>query len=148
MKILHLELGRHLYGGAKQVCYLIDALTALGIDEQLLACAHNSEIATLPMRGAKTLPLRYAGEWDGTIVARLAALIRNERPDILHVHSRRGADVWGAIVAKSTGIPAICTRRVDNPEGTLARLKYAQYQAVVSISAASSTLLAHTYPNM
>jgi glycosyltransferase involved in cell wall biosynthesis len=57
------------------------------------------------------------------------------RPDLVHVHSRRGADVWGGLAARICGIPAVLTRRVDNPEpGWLARRKYSLYHRVIAIS--------------
>jgi len=135
MRVMHLELGRHLYGGAKQVEYLIKAIAAQSnVVEQHLVCAEGSDIAALRLNNCETHALPYAGEPDMSILWRLAGLIRVLQPDILHVHSRRGADLWGAIIARYTGIPAICTRRVDNPESAINRLKYAQYQAVISIS--------------
>lgn len=135
MRILHLELGRHLYGGAKQVVYLINAIQQSDNDvRQLLACAEDSEISTLNLSGCDTHALSYAGEADVSILWRLAGLIRAHKPDILHVHSRRGADIWGALLAKRFYLPAVCTRRVDNTEAKLNKYKYQQYSAVVSIS--------------
>lgn len=135
MRIVHLELGRHLYGGAKQVVYLINAIHAQNAPiEQHLVCAKESDIAALSLPGCVTHALPYAGEVDMSMLWRLAGLVRAVKPDILHVHSRRGADVWGALIAHKTGIPAICTRRVDNIECALNKFKYAQYKAVISIS--------------
>ena len=37
MKVLHVESGRHLYGGARQVLYIMEGLARLGVDN-LLAC--------------------------------------------------------------------------------------------------------------
>ena len=135
MRVMHLELGRHLYGGAKQVEYLIKAIAVQSnAVEQYLVCAEGSDIAALRLSDCETHALPYAGEPDISILWRLAGLVRASQPDILHVHSRRGADLWGAMIARHTGVPAICTRRVDNPESAISRLKYAQYQAVISIS--------------
>lgn len=54
---------------------------------------------------------------------------------MVHVHSRRGADTFLGFCARLMGIPAIVTRRVDNPEwGWWARLKYGSYTKVVAIS--------------
>jgi len=66
---------------------------------------------------------------------RLWRLLVRERPDILHIHSRRGADLWGSLVTRWSGQPAMLTRRVDNPEpGWLARWKYRPFRQVVTIS--------------
>ena len=135
MRVMHLELGRHLYGGAKQVEYLIKTIAVQSNTvEQHLVCAEGSDIAALGLSECETHALPYAGEPDISILWRLAGLVRALQPDVIHVHSRRGADLWGAIIARYTGIPAICTRRVDNPKSAISCLKYAQYKAVISIS--------------
>ena len=131
--VMHLELGRQLYGGAKQVEYLLQALNNQKIQNTLI-CPEDSAIAQVAFERSRVVPVDYAGDMDFRFPFRLSQIIRQYQPDILHVHSRRGADVWGGIVARMTGIPAICTRRVDNPEGKSARWKYRQYSAVVSIS--------------
>ena len=55
----------------------------------------------------------------------------------MHVHSRRGADLYGGLAAALAGVPAVLTRRVDAPEpAVFARLKYRPYRAVVALSRA------------
>ena len=44
MKILHVEAGKHLYGGARQVLYIVEGLAARGVTN-LLACPAGSEMA-------------------------------------------------------------------------------------------------------
>jgi glycosyltransferase involved in cell wall biosynthesis len=62
-------------------------------------------------------------------------LIAREQPDILHIHSRRGADSWGSLIARLTGQPAILTRRVDNPEPTWQiPWKYGPFRRIIAIS--------------
>ena len=41
MKILHVEAGKHLYGGARQVLYIVEGLAARGVTN-LLACPAGS----------------------------------------------------------------------------------------------------------
>ena len=132
--VLHIELGRHLYGGAKQVTYLIDALDKDSRFTQYLVCAANSEISHYNFDRCKTHPIGYKGDTDLIGFKRLLDVVKRIKPDVIHVHSRRGADVWGALAAKFTGIPAVCTRRVDNAESKFARFKYREYDAVISIS--------------
>ena len=43
MRIAHIEAGRHLYGGAAQVGYLLEGLADRGVDN-LLICPPGSEI--------------------------------------------------------------------------------------------------------
>ena len=134
INVLHIELGRHLYGGAKQVTYLIDALDKDCRFTQHLICAANSEISHYNFNRCKTFSIGYKGDTDLMGFKRLLDVVKRIRPDVIHVHSRRGADVWGALAAKFTGISAVCTRRVDNTESKLARFKYREYDAVISIS--------------
>jgi glycosyltransferase involved in cell wall biosynthesis len=65
------------------------------------------------------------------------------KPDLVHVHSRRGADLYGGFAAALAGLPAVLTRRVDAPEpALLARLKHRPYRAVVALSRAIERQLA------
>ncbi len=135
MKIVHVEAGRHAYGGAQQVRYLIRELAARGVDN-VLVCPPGAEvaqgleavctIAELPMHGDLDLGLAY----------RLRRLLTRLEPDLVHVHSRRGADLFAALAARGRW-PAVLTRRVDHAEFRFwAAAKYASYAALIAISSA------------
>ena len=143
MRIMHIEAGRRLYGGARQVCYLIDGLVAEGM-ENVLVCARGSEISGA-VRGATVIELPMGGDLDVFWAGPLRKLIRAHAPDVVHVHSRRGADLVGGRCARRAGAPAVLTRRVDSREPAWwARLKYRPYSVVVSISSAvESELVDH-----
>ncbi|MDL2285010.1 glycosyltransferase, partial [Oxalobacter sp. OttesenSCG-928-P03] len=115
MKILHVESGKHFYGGARQVAYIIEGLARLGI-KNMLACPLGAEIAQHVSGYAKLCEIPMKGDADIGMTGRLADIIRKHRPDIVHLHSRRGADIWGGLAAKRTGTPCVLSRRVDNPE--------------------------------
>ena len=137
MRLLHLETGRHLYGGARQVLYLLQGLAADSGCQNHLACPAGSEIAEAASQtpGVTVHPMRAGGDLDVAMVARVHRLIRRIRPDLLHVHSRRGADLYGGLAARWAGIPAVISRRVDNPEPAWwAARKYALYARVITIS--------------
>lgn len=134
MKILHIETGRHLYGGALQVLYLLQGLKSKWC-RNILFCAQGSEISKAAYKKADVVEVPMAGEMDPRFLWRLLRLIRTEKPDIIHVHSRRGADLWGSVAAIFTRTPAILTRRVDNPEiSWLARLKSRPFERIITIS--------------
>jgi glycosyltransferase involved in cell wall biosynthesis len=134
MKILHVEAGKHLYGGARQVLYIVEGLAARGVTN-LLACPAGSEMARQQPAGTRVVAMKMGGDGDLGMVSRLASLIRAERPDLVHLHSRRGADTWGGLAAKLAGVPCVLSRRVDNPESRLAvALKYRLYDHVITIS--------------
>lgn len=134
MKILHVETGRHFYGGARQACYLINGLAGRGIDN-LLVCAEGHPLAK--DAAAKVFAWPLGGDLDFSLYRRLVKLAHIERPDIVHIHSRRGADSFGGRAALRAGIPAILTRRVQSAEpGFWLRWKSAPYRSIVAISAA------------
>ena len=135
-RILHVETGRHLYGGARQVLYLLEALEGRGFDN-LLVCTRGSALAREAAGRVQTLPLPWHGELDLLAAGRLLAVLRRERPALVHAHSRRGADWHTAVAAALAGVPAVVTRRVDNPESGLAvRWRYRRYARVIAISGA------------
>ena len=134
MKILHVEAGKHLYGGARQVLYIVEGLAARGVTN-LLACPAGSEMARQQPAGTRVVAMKMGGDGDIGMVTRLASLIRAEKPDLVHLHSRRGADTWGGLAARLAGVPCVLSRRVDNPESRLAvAIKYRLYDHVITIS--------------
>lgn len=134
MKVLHVESGRHLYGGAKQVLYIMEGLARRGVSN-LLACPPGAHIATPARACAQVFELPMKGDADVGLALRLKRLIQAERPDVVHLHSRRGADLWGGVAAKLAGVPCVLSRRVDNPEARwVVGLKYRLYDHVITIS--------------
>jgi len=115
MKVLHVETGRQLYGGPQQLLYLLEGLREHGID-QVLVCPRDAAIARFAeAKGFAVRTLAYAGEHDLRMVLRLARILREEQASLVHVHGRRGADTWGGFAAVRSGVPAVLSRRVDNP---------------------------------
>lgn len=134
MKVLHIEAGRHLYGGARQVLYIVEGLARRGV-ENLLACPTGSHIARAANAHARVVELPMKGDLDIGLAVRLRRLIAAERPDLVHVHSRRGADLWGGVAARLAGVPCVLSRRVDNPEARwVVATKYRLYDHVLTIS--------------
>jgi len=147
MHILHIETGKHLYGGALQVLYLLEGLKSKGCDNSLV-CPSGSSIGKKSRNYADTYEVPVRGELDPAFGFRLWRIVKKTKPDIIHVHSRRGADLWGGLAALMTKTKAVVTRRVDNPEQAwLARIKYRLYDRVIVISKGiRSVLLAEGVP--
>jgi glycosyltransferase involved in cell wall biosynthesis len=147
MLILHIETGRHILGGALQVRYLLQGLMQAG-GRSTLVCPAGSEIAAAASHFAKIREIDVMGDLDFRLLPHLIKIIQTERPDLLHVHSRRGADVWGGLAALLTRTGAVITRRVDNPEAPwIARTKYGLYVKVIAISEAiRKILISETIP--
>jgi glycosyltransferase involved in cell wall biosynthesis len=134
MKVLHVEGGRHLHGGAYQVLHLVTGLAARGY-ESLLVCPRGSELAAAARPFADVREMTMHGDLDAGISLRLLALLRDVRPDLVHLHSRIGADIWGGLAARLARLPAVHTRRVDNPEPRwLVALKYRLHDRIIAIS--------------
>lgn len=135
MKTLHVEAGMHLYGGGLQVLFLLRGLQARG-EPGVLVCPRGSAIAEAARPYAlRVHEIKMAGDADIGIVGRVRRLIRLERPDVVHLHSRRGSDVWGALAARLEGVPTVMSRRNDTPEPRWWwPIKYRLYDRVVAIS--------------
>jgi len=134
MKILHVETGRNLWGGAQQVLYLVQGLGRLGV-ANLLVCTEHGAVAHHAPGDCRTIAMPMRGDLDLAFVGRLGAVLKAEKPDLVHVHSRRGADPLAAIAARLRGVPVILSRRVDNAEKPwVARLKYRLYGKVIAVA--------------
>ncbi|MCC2655477.1 MAG: glycosyl transferase group 1 family protein [Panacagrimonas sp.] len=143
MKVLHVETGQHLYGGAQQVAFLLRGLTAHDV-ECALVCPPGAAIgAHFGGSAVKVIETPCSGDADLGFIARLRRVIRHQRPDVLHLHSRRGADVLGAIAGRLAGVPVVLSRRVDNPEARAwVALKYRLHDRVIAISQGIADVLA------
>lgn len=140
---MHVEAGRHLYGGARQVGELIAGLAEQGVANTLVCAPEQPLAAEVPAADVIRLPM--AGDLDIALLARLRREIARVGPDVVHVHSRRGADLYGGWASRLQGRPAVLTRRVDAIETwPIARLKYRPYRFVVAISRAVEAQLTDT----
>ena len=75
------------------------------------------------------------GDLDVMMIGRLYRLINALKPDLVHLHSRIGADMMGGVAARLAGVAVLHTRRVDNPEPRwLVALKYRLHDRVIAIS--------------
>ncbi|MBT8141049.1 MAG: glycosyltransferase family 4 protein [Gammaproteobacteria bacterium] len=137
MKVLHIETGRQLAGGPLQVITLMKGMRENG-QESMLLCPQDSAIARVAKQAELPVTtVAYQGEHDVSLVRAIRRTARSEGVEILHAHSRRGADLYTAFVARRTRIPAILTRRVINMENALiGGIKYRSYQRVVAVSEA------------
>lgn len=141
MRILHVEGGRNLYGGALQVRYLLEGLHVRGV-ENVLACRGDSDLSRAAAPFAEVHGMPMAGDTDLLMIGRLYALIRSVKPDLVHLHSRIGADVMGGIAARLARVPVLHSRRQDNAEPRwMVALKYRLHDRVIAISEAIGQVL-------
>ncbi len=143
MKILHVETGRHLYGGSLQVRYLIEGLANEGVSNTLVCEKSTPLVEAVSAWTDNIYPEVIKGDLDVAFIRRLKTIMELERADLVHLHSRRGCEIFGGIAARMAGAPVILTRRVDNPESRLVvGIKYRLYDQVVTISQAIGCVLA------
>jgi len=141
VRILHVEGGRNFYGGAHQILLLMEGLKARGI-ENIVACRIGSDLATVAAPLAEVHALRMEGDLDVGLISRLYQVIRTSHPDVVHLHSRIGADVMGGIACRLAGVAVVHSRRQDNPESRMAvALKYRLHDRVIAISQAIGQIL-------
>jgi len=135
LRVAHIELGEHLYGGAQQVLYLLAALPQEEVNS-LLICPRNAAVGQGARRlGIEVEEIDYHGDLDWRAVSRIRRILVRHRVGLVHVHSRRGADIWGGLAARKLRLPCILSRRVDHHERRwVVALKYRLYDHVIAIS--------------
>jgi len=141
LKILHVEGGRNLYGGALQALYLMEGLADRG-HSNALVCPEGSDLAKAASSFAQVHPIPMGGDLDLWLIPRIRRCLRRYRPDLVHLHGRIGADVMGGIACRLEGTPSVHSRRVDNPEQRwMVALKYRLHDRVIAISEAIGRVL-------
>ena len=135
IRVAHIEMGSHLYGGAQQVLYLLEAFSSSDVTSMLI-CPVGSAIGKAAReRGVAVEEVGYRGDLDWVVVPKITRLLRQQSIDLVHVHSRRGADLWGGLAARQVGLPCVISRRVDHHQARWwAGLKYAMCAHVIAIS--------------
>ena len=69
MRVLHVEAGKHLFGGALQVHYLTERLVEFGV-QSFLAAPRGAEIFSQLHPNVVPLPIKMAGDGDFGLVGR------------------------------------------------------------------------------
>jgi len=137
MKILHIDTGKEWRGGQRQVQFLHEGLLECGF-ESILVCNADGQF---PKKGfPATVALKFKGEADISFISALKAIIRKEKPDIIHTHDAHS--LTPAVFAKlmTGGFKLINTRRVafSINKGYFSRKKYnnSQVDRIAAISQA------------
>jgi len=136
-RILHVDTARGWRGGQNQVL-----LTALGMaargHEVAVACRAGSELeARARAAGVAVRAVGFRGDLWPPAVSALAALLRQEKPRLVHLHDPHAVSA-GLLARRLAGnVPVVATRRVDFPlRGSLSRAKYRACDRVIAVSRA------------
>jgi glycosyltransferase involved in cell wall biosynthesis len=129
------------------VLSLCRGLHERGVESWLLTPAESQVGAKARALGLNVRSLTISNDLDPRLFRQAHRIIREIRPDIVHLHSRRGADTWGALAARAAGVPrVILSRRVDDPPGSgfIRRMKYgAGCDHIIAISEGIRQVLVH-----
>ncbi len=136
MKVLHLDLGKHLRGGQRQVLYLTKHQQINDRITPIIACPNNSALYNVATaENIPVWPLSTCRPWSLCLIKQLVTKLKKHEVTILHTHDAQAA-LLGALLKKL--VPNCClihTRRVSYPLGTgLSLWKYRKADAVVGVS--------------
>ena len=94
--------------------------------------AAGSELSAAAAPYARVFAIPMGGDLDLRLVWRIRRAIGDFQADLVHLHSRVGADVMGGIAGRLAGVPVVHSRRVDNPEPPwVVGLKYRLHDRVI-----------------
>jgi len=138
MYSLHIDTARTWRGGQNQVLLTVLGMRALG--HRTMLVAHPAgELRQRAREGLELLPLTPRTEMDLSAAWRLARVIAQERPDVIHAHDPHGVAMAALALSMSTSSakpPLIAARRVDFRlrGNALSRWKYRQVDCFICAS--------------
>jgi glycosyltransferase involved in cell wall biosynthesis len=136
LRIVHIDTGRELRGGQRQLILLADGLRQRG-HEQVVVCPEGSALDERAQReGLRVfaLPAHDPGHAYG--LALLRELLREERAEILHAHDGRGQTL-AALASLGLRVRRVASRRVTFLPGARVRHRFIYSRtchAVIAIS--------------
>jgi len=113
LTVFHLNTERTWRGGEGQLLALAEGLQGRG-HRNVVVAQKQSELAARSLAaGLPTEEVRMRGEWDLAAMHRIGALLKRDRPDVVHMHTSH-AHTLGVLASKWTGIGRrVVSRRVD-----------------------------------
>ncbi len=145
LKILHVDSEKDWAGGQTQVVGLLSYLSGKMHQNHLLCHPDGALQKRVRNMGIPTLPLKVKNDLDLLPVFRLKRLIREERYDIVHFHTRRAHALCFWLGQIHPGLKYVVTRRMDyriKKNWYNDRLYDKQVDGVVAISEKIASLLA------
>ncbi|HTV01487.1 MAG TPA: glycosyltransferase [Luteitalea sp.] len=146
IRSLHIDTARTWRGGQNQALLTVKGLRALGHPTMLVAHPEGELLRRAPA-GDDLVPLAPRFEIDFHAAWKLARLIRERTPDILHAHDPHGVAL--AALALGFRMPwppprLVASRRVDFrlAGNALSRAKYRQVDRFICASSAIAAILA------
>jgi glycosyltransferase involved in cell wall biosynthesis len=113
LRILHVDPELNWGGGERQVLGLVEHLGRKGHYNALLGSPGSALLAAAERRGIETLAARMRNELDPAGVFFLRGLLRSERYDIVHFHTKRAHALALWLGRSTNGCKRVVTRRMD-----------------------------------
>jgi glycosyltransferase involved in cell wall biosynthesis len=145
LTVYHLDDGKELRGGQRQMLYLVKELNRLGHDNTVVCRRGYPLHAAAVRKNFKVLTLPYHTEWDPVSALLLRGVLKKlpagGPPPILHSHTGHTAAVsW--LASAGLACVRVAHRRVDFIPGAFtARFKYGRAHGVIAISDAVKDIL-------
>lgn len=138
---MHIEMGLRLDGAARQVAYLLNGLEKMPGDYSLV-CASGAEIfGAITNREVKITRIKAKETRGLKLVKNLRKIIRYEKPDLIHIHSRPG-DFMTVLAAKLEKKPMVYSLRTDQRPSLFDRFfKFPQFGKIITLSQSINKVL-------
>jgi L-malate glycosyltransferase len=135
---LHVDTARTWRGGQNQVLVTVLGLRALG-HRTILVAHPTGELRRRAQEGLELIPLAPRAEMDLAAAWRLARVLKQLKPDIVHAHDPHGVAMASIALSMSTLPTAprlVASRRVDfhMRQSALSRWKYRQVDCFICAS--------------
>ena len=146
---LHIDTARTWRGGQNQVLLTVNGLRALGHRAALVAHP-DGELRRRAQEGMELIPIAPRSEMDLSAAWRLARVVKQLKPDVIHAHDPHGVAMAALALSfrsgadKGGGTPAlVAARRVDfHLKGnSFSRWKYRQVDLFIAASDAIRQML-------
>ena len=135
MNVLHVDSAAGWRGGQNQVLLTARGMAARGHRVTLACRAGGALEARARAEGLEVHGLPLAGDLSPRATLQLSRLMRQARPDVLHLHDPHALAVGLLAARAAPGVQAVATRRVDFPlRGPLSRFKYRSCGRVIAVS--------------
>jgi glycosyltransferase involved in cell wall biosynthesis len=117
VKVVHVHRVRGVGGSERHLLTLLPALRARGVNARFLGLDDGDPDPFYTQLDALAVPydrLRAPRDVDPVLLVRMARLLRQEQPDIVHTHLVH-ADVYGGLAAIAAGATLVSTKHNDDP---------------------------------
>lgn len=140
MRVLHVDTARGWRGGQNQVLLTAQGMARRGHQVVVAARAGAPLAERAAGRGLDTRAIRFGGDLAPAPAWALRRLVRDFRPEVVHLHDPHAAGA--ALLIPGTLTPLVASRRVDFPmRGPLSRWKYRRCRRVIAVSQAVARVL-------